>query len=222
MPRLQSENIFEQRLFGRNGIKAKVSSQDFFVQLLLKIRMIQECFDLRCKQQAVFCLIIIERLDAPFIPCQEKAFFLRVPNGECIHAAQFFRQRAAPFLITMYQDFCICLCLEAMSFFLQFLPKCLEVINLAVKDNDDRFVFVIDWLVPCLQIDNRQAPMSQAAFIVHKKAFPIRPAMCDPFGHGFQYSRLYFIFTDIACNSAHFLTFSGQFFCLPFMVLGSA
>ena len=152
----------------------------------------------------MICLIIIKRLDAPLISCQEKAFFYRIPDGKRIHAAQFFCQYATPFLVAVNQDFCICLCLETMSFFLQLLPKCLEVIDLAVKDNDDSFVFVIDWLVACLQIDNSQAPMSQAAFIVHKKAFPIRPAMRDPFSHGFQYSRLYFVFTDIACNSAHF------------------
>ena len=90
-----------------------------------------------------------------------------------------------------------------MSALLQIFAQFLEIIDLAIKDHDDAAVFIVDWLITGLQIDDGQPPMSQAALIIYKKAFSVRAAVCDPFGHCFQYFRLYIVFTDISCNPAH-------------------
>src|ERR1035438_1598715 len=65
----------------------------------------------------------------------------------------------------------------------QIWSQFLKVVNLAVEDNPDRFVFVKYRLMAAGQIDNAQPPHAQAHASLHENAFVIRTAMYDGLAH---------------------------------------
>ena len=58
-----------------------------------------------------------------------------------------------------------------------------EVIDLAVKDNADSLILVLNWLVPARKIDNAQAAHPQADWSARINAVVVRPAVNDALAH---------------------------------------
>ncbi len=57
------------------------------------------------------------------------------------------------------------------------------IVNLAVKDRPDRLVFVCDWLMSGLQIDDAETAHAESAAAIQMKSFVIRSAVTNCGAH---------------------------------------
>src|SRR5439155_18392030 len=100
---------------------------------------------------------------------------------------------------------------EAVARRLQLAPQFGEVVNLAVEDDPDRAVFVVNRLMSARQIDNAQAPHPERDAGLDEHTFVVRSAMTDDVAHAMdqiaarvreEWIRRRFRF-DKACDAAH-------------------
>src|SRR6185503_2116764 len=124
--------------------------------------MFEDRLDLgREKEQAVL-VVPVERLDAVLVAGEEEALSRAVPNGECKHAIKPRDAIGPPFLIGVNDDFRVRWRVETVTFRLQLDAELLEVVKLAVVNDDDRPVLVGHRLVAeWRKIDDREAAMAE-------------------------------------------------------------
>src|SRR5262245_34838620 len=65
----------------------------------------------------------------------------------------------------------------------QVLTYFLEIIDLAIEHNPDRSVFIADWLVPGIEIDNRKPAHTECDLPAKIETVIVRTAMRDLCGH---------------------------------------
>ena len=66
------------------------------------------------------------------------------------------------FFVEVKEDLGVAVCPEAMSGALELVAKLAVVVDLSVLDDVEGSVLVCDRLVACLEVDDREAPRSQA------------------------------------------------------------
>jgi hypothetical protein len=88
------------------------------------------------------------------------------------------------------QHFGVGLGAEADAAQLEFATQLAEVVDLAVADNDQRFVLVADRLVAAAHIDDRQPPHADRAAPVAVHAVIVRAAVRDRVAHARQGARI--------------------------------
>ena len=86
----------------------------------------------------------------------------------------------------MCQHFGVALGSKAMSFTLQFTAEFAVVIDLTVEHHLNAAVFVRDRLIPCREVDDTQAPVSEGDRTVDQRTISIRTPVHDLVTHGFQ------------------------------------
>src|SRR5438105_15885709 len=113
---------------------------------------------------------------AQAITYQQQFFAFLVVQSKSKHSAQFLHTSRTQLLIQMNYDFGIRVGIEAMPFELQILPELGEVIDLAVENNPDSLVFVVDRLMSACQINDAQAPHPQSKTSLRMNSFVVRAA----------------------------------------------
>src|SRR5260370_41507988 len=83
----------------------------------------------------------------------------------------------------MNDDFSIGIGVEAMTGAFELPPQLKKVIDLAIKNNPDRPVFIEYGLVSANQVNDAEPPHSEAGVLFYKKAFVIGAAMHDGLAH---------------------------------------
>ena len=78
---------------------------------------------------------------------------------------------------------------EAMAAAQQVAPQLAEVVDLAVEDDDDRAVLVVDRLVAGLEVDDAQPLDAEPHLALHVQAARIRPAVLEGRAHASAWSR---------------------------------
>src|SRR5580704_11805272 len=70
-----------------------------------------------------------------------------------------------------------------MALLLKLTAEFVEIVYLAVEDDPNRFVFVVDWLVTSRQINDAEASHPQAGWPSSINALIVRTAMDDRLAH---------------------------------------
>ena len=122
--------------------------------------------------------VIIEGLDAHPIPCKEQRVGPPVPDGEREHAVEPLHASLAEILVEMDDDFRVAPCSEPMPLGHQVLTDLLKIVDLAVEDDPDRFIFVAHRLVPGRAIDDAEPPVPEPDMLIKENVLD-RP---DPGG----------------------------------------
>ncbi len=73
--------------------------------------------------------------------------------------------------------------LEAMPSRDQVTSQFLIAVDFAVENDPDGAVFVRDWLMTGIEVDDAEPPHAEAAWPVDMEALVIRPAMANPVAH---------------------------------------
>ncbi len=128
--------------------------------------MREQCLELgRERDSAVRVGVVDEGLFAQAIPGQEDAVLAGVPQGQGEHAPQMLEAVDAVLLVGVDDGLGVRVGLEAMTAVLELLAEILEVVDLAVEDDADGAVFVVDRLVAAGDVDDGQAAHAQADVI---------------------------------------------------------
>jgi hypothetical protein len=89
----------------------------------------------------------------------------------------------AVFFVEVNQDFGVGVRAENVTASFEAATQFLIVINFAVEDNVDGFVFVGQWLSAAFEIDDRQTAMDKTDAASSKSAFTVRSAMRNSIPH---------------------------------------
>src|SRR5262249_53344588 len=144
--------------------------------------------------------------DAEPIPNQKKPAVRRIPQGDCEHPAEAIDGLLAPLFVRVDDDFRVAVRAERVTSGLEVAANVGEVVDLAVEDDPDRPVFVGERLIARREVDDAQAPMTQADALAEVVAVRVGPAMRDGRRHRRQpiaIDRLRVIELQLAGDSAH-------------------
>jgi hypothetical protein len=81
-----------------------------------------------------------------------------------------------------------------------------KIINLSVKDDPYRLIFIVDWLAARREINDAQPPHAQAGTATGIDSLVVRPPMHDRLAHTMDIRRIDCVIvlnTDNTCYSTH-------------------
>jgi hypothetical protein len=99
------------------------------------------------RKRAVVKQGVVKRFDAKAVAGEEKGFAVTVPEREGEHAAEALDAFFTPGFPGMDDDFSVAAGVEGVAQRLQFRDQFLVVVDFAVEDDADGFVFVIKRLL---------------------------------------------------------------------------
>src|SRR5437667_609268 len=137
----------------------------------------EQRFGLRCKDQAVREVRIVERLDAEPVAREEESMPTRIPERQGKHPVEPVNEALSLFFVEMNHDLGIGSRHELMPFRAEPLTKLVEVVDLPIKNNPDRSVLVRDRLAPRIEVDDGESSHSQPHRAVAVVSFVVRATM---------------------------------------------
>src|SRR5439155_19167663 len=144
--------------------------------------------------------------DAVPVANHEQTSRTPVPNGKGKHATQVLYAIPAVFFIEMQNRLSVALGAITMAARLQVRSELLMVVDFAVVNDPEVFVFVGDRLVAGGNIDDAEAAHGQPDITFDKEAVIVRPAMDDLMIHLLDpaaFNQLACIRIENSANSAH-------------------
>ena len=155
------EHVLVDRMRSRDVTVPQIRSHRRLVDPRLEVRVLVQPLELGGEHELLAEPGPVKRLDAETVAHQREGAVLTVPNGDGEHADQTrHRLRDAEFGDRFDDDFRIGVSAEVASAFLQVGANFLEVVDLAVEDDDVAAVMGEHRLMPFLrQVHDRQAPM---------------------------------------------------------------
>ena len=152
----------------------------------------QQCFHLTCEQEYLAVGPPVKRLDTEVIANKKQSPAGLVKNRKRKYSLQSFRElRYAPLLVTVNQYFGIGPCAKAMSQRGKLCAQRQVVVDLAVEDCPYAAVLVRNRLIAGMQVNDRQAPVTEPTGFVGGAPFTttIGPAMLECVEHPGGYRR---------------------------------
>src|SRR5207245_9243836 len=116
---------------------------------------------------------VVERLDAEPVAPKDQLLPPAVPESEGEHAPQRMDPSLAILLVQMDDHLDVAPCPEAVSFRLQEAPQLSERIDLAVRDELNRSVFIRDRLLSRFHVDDAEAPHPEGDSVPEVVALPV-------------------------------------------------
>src|SRR5262249_39878281 len=154
--------------------------QTFLVDLYLYRRLRQDRFDLRPEGEDRGRTRVVQRLDAVAVARQQQRALMPVPQRQREHAVEAQERPLAPFPEGVKDDFRVAGRAELIAQRLELDAQLAEIIDFAVVGYRVAAVRGRHRLMPGRrQVDDRQAPMSEAERAVDELALAVRPAMAD-------------------------------------------
>ena len=219
MRRRQLVDTLEEGLLGCRILQRHVRTQGLFVDRLVEVRVVQEALDFGAKEHARRAVarighgIVVERLDAKDVAGAKKLVLLLVPDDEGVHAAQAIEYGLAPLLVAVQEALGVGSTVELIALGLELGAKLLEVVDLAVEDDNDAAVLIGHGLSAGLgQVEDRQAAEAQGNAAVDKLAAHVGTTMDDAVHHLGEHLGLVIRPTDKTDKTAHILS--------PLLLLG--
>ena len=217
--RRQLVDTLEEGLLGCRILQRHVRTQGLFVDRLVEVRVVQEALDLGTEEHARSAVarighgIVVERLDAKDIAGAKKLILLLVPDDEGVHTAQTIEYRLAPLLVAVQEALGVGAAVELIALGLELGAKLLEVVDLAVEDDNDAAVLIGHGLSAGLgQVEDRQAAEAEGNAAVDKLTAHVGTAMDDAVHHLGEHLGLVIRPTDKTDKTAHILS--------PLLLLG--
>src|SRR5262249_38046751 len=140
------------------------------IQIAWQIRRLEQRLDLRSEVHAPADYSVVQRLDADAIARQQQGSRPLVPDRQTEHAAEPRDGIRSPLLIGVDDRFRVGGRVEAMSGRLELAPQLAEVVDLAVEDDPDRPILVVNRLMPGRQVDDAQTPHAERRLAVDEYA----------------------------------------------------
>ena len=109
---------------------------------------------------------VMERLDAKPVARGKEGLVVRVPKGEGELAAQLRQAMHANLLVKVQRDFAVRVRPETVTAGFEFAADALEVVELAVDDDLQPFVFAGDGLITATQVNDAQPRVTEANALV--------------------------------------------------------
>ena len=219
MRRRQLVDTLEEGLLGCRILQRHVRTQGLFVDRLVEVRVVQEALDLGTKEHTRRTVarighgIVVERLDAKDIAGAKELVLLLVPDDEGVHTTQAIEYGLAPLFVAVQEALGVGAAMELIALGLELGAKLLEVVDLAVEDDDDAAVLVGHGLSASLgQVEDRQAAEAQGNAAVDKLTAHVGTAMDDAVHHLGEHLGLVIRPTDKTDKTAHILS--------PLLLLG--
>jgi len=131
---------------------------------------------------------------------------LHIPDAQTKHAIEPIENSRAPLFVTVNDYLGIGACAERMAALLEIGAQFLEIINLAVKDDPDRFFGIRHRLVASRQINDGKPPEAESERSGDQIALIVRSAMPNRFGHlpdRIRFHRFAPSEVKLAANAAH-------------------
>ena len=122
----------------------------------------EQRLDLGCAGEAALVAQVVQRLLSEVIARCQQAATLHVPQHEREHAAQAIEQPIAMALVQRDDDLAVAVRQESVAVLLELAAQLAVVVDLAVADQQDRAVGVVQRLLAAGKVDDRQPAMSQA------------------------------------------------------------
>ena len=161
MRRLQLRDPADHRPRRGHELEGQVFVKGHGIDPLPQRGVAQQRLELRCEQQASALDRVVERLDAHSVPRQQKPAKPQVQHREREHAVEVLDHVLAPFLIGMDQGLGVRLGDKGVAGRDQAIAQLWKVVDLAVLDHPDGGVFVVDRLMPTLEVDDRKAARAE-------------------------------------------------------------
>src|SRR5882724_5226800 len=168
----------------------------------------QHRFDLRPKQKTAFADRIMKGLFAETVPCDQQALLTLVPDREGEHSAQAVHTIGSIFFVKVNDDLGVSIGVKAMAAGLEARSQFGKVVDLSIKNDPDRAIFIVDWLLAGRKIDDAQPTHAQAGAAMDIDPFVIRSTMHDRLAHAVDIRRIdcvVLLNTDNACYPTHSL-----------------
>ena len=162
---------------------------------------------LRTEQQgAVGQHGVVQRLHAEPVAREKQRLLGAVPERKGEHAAESIDAALPPALPGVHDDFGVAACLEDVPERLQLGDQRLIVVDLAIEDDDDIAILVVDRLLAGREIDDRETSVAERHPRLEMLAIAIRAAMRLRIVHPPQQGPVGFASTaqvDKSSDSAH-------------------
>src|SRR5215213_8210326 len=134
---------------------------------------------------------VIKRIDAELISGQHQLLLFLVVERECKLAVEFVDEIYAVFFVEVDENFDVAASAKRVSFFDQAASQLAVVIDLAIANDHDGFVFIEEWLVAAFQIDDAQSAKAEADIVFDKVARRVRASMDELVRHLHQKIAVY-------------------------------
>ena len=125
----------------------------------------------------------MQRFDADAVAGEKQRPGPGVPDREAEHAAQARDGGGSPLLVGVHDRFRVGGGIETVPGGFELAPELTVVVDLAVEDDPDGAVFVVNRLVPSRQIDDAQTPHSQRHAVGRINSLIVRAAVPDDVTH---------------------------------------
>src|SRR6185312_11760662 len=129
---------------------------------------------------------VVKRLLADAVAGEKELPTVAVPDGKGKHPGKPVQAAGAPFLPGMDDRLGVGAGAENMPGGLQGAAQRLEIVNLAVEDEDDRAVLVLHRLRASGEVDDAEATVAEADARLQVKSVPVRAPMRQGSGHPAQ------------------------------------
>src|SRR5690349_4577317 len=145
-----------------------------------------------------------------------------VVQGDGKHAAKFLNALCAQFLIEMNDNFGIAVGIETVPTLFEVIPQFRKVVDLAVENNPDGLVFVMNGLMTTGKIDDAETAHAEAGASTRSNAFVVGATVDNRGAHPTDCGGIYdFIWAaNQACYPAHRSTASTGSSTLRFGLCG--
>src|SRR5581483_885973 len=137
----------------------------------------EKCLNLGSKHELLCVVIIIERFFTYSVSCKNQALCAAIPDRKCEHAVKSLEAVHSPFLVGVQNHFRITMRAKLVSLRFQLWPQVKEVVNFAIEDDADSFIFAPDRLLPISQVDNAETAGSKTDMIAIPGIRFVRPAV---------------------------------------------
>ena len=128
-----------------------------------------------------------------------------IVNYKCEHSAKHRSNFFAIGFVSLKNNFCIGVCLELTSVFLnQFFTDFLIVVNLSVENNDMFAICTVNRLRSAFKVDDTQTAEAKGYIVINKASLAVRSAVGNAFTHLVDdFFSIKIAGAIIACKSTH-------------------
>ena len=125
----------------------------------------------------------MQRFDPDAISRKEERLRPRVPECQGEHAAQPADRGRTPFFIGVDDRLCVRRRIETVSRLLEVAAKLAKVVDLAVEHDPDGAILVVDWLIPCRQVDDAQPAHAERHAAHHQETLIVGASVPNHVAH---------------------------------------
>jgi hypothetical protein len=153
------------------------------IELARQVGRAQNRLQLRPEIQPAAGFGIVDRLDADPVARDQHRAIPPIPDRQPEHPAQPADRRLAPLLVGVHDGLGVGVRVEAVAGRFERRAQLAVVVDLAVEDDPDRPVFVVDRLMAGRQIDDAEPPHADAGPLFNQETLVVRAAMPDGVAH---------------------------------------